>query len=223
MTEQTTTPSTTPSVHLAWSAVMADVRELAKGERNNTPGASFNFRGIDAVMNAAGPALRRHGVAVVPNVTSANYRDVQTSTGKPSREATVLVSFTVYGPAGDSFTGAAPGESMDSGDKGTAKAMSVAMRTFLLQALCLPTQDSDPDAETYERAGAPTSGETAQKVADGLPGCAAAEKLASVRAWSDERGLLDLMVSDEQGNGLPLRQLLDRHDERLGAGQEAGR
>jgi len=42
-------------------------------------------------------------------------------------------------------------ESMDSGDKATAKAMSVAYRTALLQTLCLPTDDVDPDAETYVR------------------------------------------------------------------------
>lgn len=43
---------------------------------------------------------------------------------------------------------------MDSGDKATAKAMSVAFRTALLQALCLPTDEIDPDAESYERSSA---------------------------------------------------------------------
>jgi hypothetical protein len=32
------------------------------------------------------------------------------------------------------------GEAMDSGDKATAKAMSVAFRTALLQALCTPNR-----------------------------------------------------------------------------------
>ena len=40
---------------------------------------------------------------------------------------------------------------MDAGDKATAKAMSVAFRTALLQSLCLPTDDIDPDAQSYER------------------------------------------------------------------------
>ena len=42
-------------------------------------------------------------------------------------------------------------EVVDSGDKATAKAMSVAFRTALLQALCLPTDEPDPDASSYER------------------------------------------------------------------------
>lgn len=142
-----------PTVHQAWAAVMADCRKLGKDERN--PDQGFMYRGIDGVMNLVGPVLRDHGVAVVPSFCEATHRDVRTSRDKPAREATVMVTFTVYGPAGDSFHGMAPGESMDMGDKGTPKAMSVALRTFLLQSLCLPTQDTDPDAQTFERAPAP--------------------------------------------------------------------
>jgi hypothetical protein len=40
---------------------------------------------------------------------------------------------------------------MDSGDKAAPKAMSVAYRIALLQALNLPTDDADPDSQSYER------------------------------------------------------------------------
>ena len=43
---------------------------------------------------------------------------------------------------------------MDSGDKATPKAMSVAFRIALLQALALPTDEPDPDSYAYERAEA---------------------------------------------------------------------
>jgi hypothetical protein len=66
--------------------------------------------------------------------------------------ARVIVKYTFVGPEGDTLTGSAPGEAMDSGDKATAKAMSVAFRTFLLQALSLPTNEPDPDAVVYSRA-----------------------------------------------------------------------
>jgi hypothetical protein len=40
---------------------------------------------------------------------------------------------------------------MDSGDKSSNKAMSVAHKYALLQAFCIPTKDiDDPDAETHE-------------------------------------------------------------------------
>ena len=41
------------------------------------------------------------------------------------------------------------GEAGDSGDKATPKAMSVALRTALLQTLMLPTDEPDPDSFTY--------------------------------------------------------------------------
>jgi hypothetical protein len=46
------------------------------------------------------------------------------------------------------------GEAFDMGDKATAKAMSVAYRTCLLQALTIPTDDPDPDESSYEQAPA---------------------------------------------------------------------
>lgn len=138
------------SVVEALAAVMEDVRAVRKADRNSQQ--NYAFRGIDAVMNAAGPAFRKHGVVVVPMLEEVNYRDVQTSTGKASRECTVKVRYRFHGPAGDFIECVTPGESMDFGDKGAPKAMSVAYRIALLQALCLPTDEPEPDAATYERA-----------------------------------------------------------------------
>ena len=140
----------TPTVMQAMSAVMADVQAIRKADRNEQQ--RFLFRGIDSVMNAVGPALRKHGVVIVPEHVETHYRDTQTTTGKAAREVTAIVTYRAYGPAGDSIVMQAPGESMDSGDKGTPKAMSVAYRTLLLQALTIPTDEPDPDAATYERA-----------------------------------------------------------------------
>jgi hypothetical protein len=138
-----------PTVFEALSAVMDDVQAVKKGDRNTQQ--NYNFRGIDAVVNAVGPVLRKHGVIAVPHSTDAHYRDVQTSTGKPSRECTVKVTYRFYGPAGDYLDVEVPGEAMDFGDKGAPKAMSVAYRIALLQALCIPTDDPEPDAQSYQR------------------------------------------------------------------------
>lgn len=142
------------------AAVMGDVQAVGKTGRNTQQG--YNFRGVDAVVNAVGPVLRKHGVVPMPHKTVAQYRDVQTSTGKPSRECTVTVTYRFYGPAGDFLEAEVPGESMDFGDKGAPKAMSVAYRILLLQALCIPTDEPEPDAQSYERGqpGRPTNGHT---------------------------------------------------------------
>lgn len=134
----------------ALASVMRDVQAVGKDGFNTNQ--KYKFRGIDAVVNAVGPAFREHGVIATPEVETSTFRDVKTSGGKPSRECTLTVRYRFYGPAGDFIEAVVPGESMDSGDKGAAKAMSVAYRIALLQVLCIPTDDVDPDESSYERA-----------------------------------------------------------------------
>lgn len=139
-----------PTVVQALAAVMSDVQAVGKEGHNKSQ--DYAFRGIDGVMNAVGPALRSHGVVIIPTVEDTNYRDVEVGKNRTlMREVTVRVRYTVHGPAGDTLEGVVCGESMDSGDKGTAKAFSVAYRTFLLQALTIPTHQPDPDEHSYER------------------------------------------------------------------------
>lgn len=134
----------------AWAKVMTEVQSVGKDGTNTQQG--YRFRGIDGVMNAVGPALRKHGVVIVPTVEEANYREVEVGAKRTlQRECTVKVRYTVYGPSGGWFSGTVYGEALDSGDKATAKAHSVAYRTFLLQSLTIPTDDPDPDQHTVER------------------------------------------------------------------------
>lgn len=146
---------TEKTIYQALNAVMTDIRGVGKNEENKAPGAGYKFRGIDAVTNAVGPALREHGVIIAPKVLDSKYGTVtvghkQTQMG----HARLLIEFTWYGPAGDSLVTVAAGEAFDSGDKATAKAHSVAFRTAMIQTLCLPTDEKDPNEDTYERSTA---------------------------------------------------------------------
>jgi hypothetical protein len=142
--------STVQNVYEAWQGVMQEVTAIAKSDRNTQQG--FAFRGIDAVMSAVGPALRNHGVFIIPTGTDIKSETYETNRGTSMRNVTVTMGFKVFGPAGDSFTGVSFGEAADAGDKAVTKAQSVAYRTFLLQSLTVPTGDADPDAYTHERA-----------------------------------------------------------------------
>jgi hypothetical protein len=131
-------------------AVMEKVQAVAKKERNSAQG--FNFRGIDAVVNAIAPALREVGGVIVPTVLKKHYDRGVTSRGTPTVEAFITVAFDWYGTDGGApIRGVVAAEAMDTSDKATAKAMSVALRTYLLQTLMLPTDEKDPDAEYHER------------------------------------------------------------------------
>lgn len=135
----------------ALAAVMRDVQGVAKTDRNDHQ--KFMFRGIDAVLNAVGPALRKHEVIVLPELKLWSFDTVEIGQKRtPMGHAIVHMIYRFVGPEGDELLCSVPGEAMDSGDKAMAKAMSVAFRTALLQALALPTDEPDPDASTYERA-----------------------------------------------------------------------
>lgn len=134
----------------ALNKVMKDVGAVRKQEQNQQQ--RFNFRGIDTVTKAVYPALVKHGVVVVPSLVEKSMEESRTKSGAVMHNVYITMDYTFYGPAGDKITARVAAESFDSGDKATAKAMSVALRTALLQSLMLPTDEVDPDAESYERA-----------------------------------------------------------------------
>jgi hypothetical protein len=134
----------------ALNEVMKEVGAVKKNDRNSAQG--FNFRGIDAVVNAVSPALQKHGVIVVPSVEEYDYASVEIGKNRTVMgHVKVKVTYTFIGAGGDAIKATVVGEAMDSGDKATAKAMSVAFRTALLQTLSLPTDEPDPDSQSYER------------------------------------------------------------------------
>ena len=195
MSEEVLEPTgETPTVVQALSAVMADVRAVAKKERNTSQGGGFYFRGIDAVVNAVGPALRTHGVVVTPHLDHIDRREGRTSKGGTLNYVAVIVTYTFTGPAGDTMTATVPGEAFDSGDKATAKAMSVAFRTCLLQALTLPTDEADPDADVYDatvQTAAPTAG--AGQTATTQTGQAPSFMANVQQNWNNPNGLVPLL------------------------------
>lgn len=157
-------PDPEPTVVQALAAVMEDVQAVAKRDRNTQQ--NFNFRGIDAVVNAVGPALRAHGVVAVPTKVQPHFESYQSKGGAQMRNCTLTVTWRFYGPAGDWIEAETLGEAADAGDKSTPKAASVAYRTLLLQALCIPTDDPDPDASTAERAVPPAADPQQQRETD---------------------------------------------------------
>jgi hypothetical protein len=93
------------TVYVAWSRVMADVQWIGKG---TSKGLRYEFRGIDAVLNAVGPALRKHGVTVVQTGVETTYETMKTTGGSSMRLCVARVSYAVFGPTGDRIAAPAP-------------------------------------------------------------------------------------------------------------------
>lgn len=132
--------------------ISSDAGFLAKTGKNASQG--FNFRGIDAVVNALAPWMRAQGVIVLPTVLNYQYDQIAVGANKSLVGHVRLEVRYTFTDGKDTISAVVPGEAMDSGDKATAKAMSVAFRTALLQVFFLPTDEKDPDEDSYARSTA---------------------------------------------------------------------
>lgn len=149
-------------VHLAWLRVRREIGVISKDQLYKAPGKNgradtkYNFRGIDDVLNAFGPATLKHGVSIIPVKAVYQHRDMHGDTGSKARECTITVTWHVIGPMGDVLEMESCGESIDYGDHGTAKAFSVALRVLALTGGLIPVKGiSGGDAVTIDRGEAP--------------------------------------------------------------------
>lgn len=137
------------------AAVMQEIGAIGKDSRNQQQG--FMYRGVDAVMNALNPALVHNGIFVVPQVLEQAREERTTAKGGLLIYSVCKVKYTFYAEDGSSVEAIVIGEGMDSGDKATNKAMSIAFKYACFQVFCIPTEEmKDPDADSPE----PTPKET---------------------------------------------------------------
>lgn len=198
------------SVLIAIARAMRDLGVIAKADRFDGGNAGrFNFRGVDRVVNACAPVLRKHGLVVVPEVKAAEYRDVPRANGGRSHECLVTVAWHWYGPKGDVFTAVTMGEALDTADKATSKAQAVAWRTALIQVLAIPTGDPDPDSVLIERGEQPTVSATAYRDEIVDPRTSLG-RLKQIRTELQQHGLRGVLVVNETGDEEPLGDLIQR-------------
>lgn len=150
-------PPGAPRVLVAIAAIVADLGTsgIAKN-REVTEGARFKFRGIDDVMQALNPLLARHNLLIIPRITNRRDYERKTTTGKALFSVTVDAAFDfVSVEDGSCRTVETVGEAMDSGDKATNKAMSIAYKYACILAFCIPVigSEGDPDETVHDVAG----------------------------------------------------------------------
>lgn len=143
---------TDKKVYAAISAVAKEMAAtgISKDRRNQQQG--FNFRGIDQVYNALAPALVTHGLLILPRITERTVTERTTQKGGTLFYVVVKADFDFVSTEDSSVhTVTTYGEAMDSGDKATNKAMSIAYKYAAFQAFCIPTEETaiDADAEVH--------------------------------------------------------------------------
>lgn len=137
------------NIYQAITDIMSEGYAITKDKRNAQQG--FQYRGIDDVLNTFQPLLAKHHVFVVPEVLDQQRQERTTGKGGSLLYSLLRMRYTFYAEDGSSVSAVVVGEGMDSGDKASNKAMSVAMKYAMFQVFCIPTEEmQDPDAETPE-------------------------------------------------------------------------
>mgnify|MGYP000978249463 CR=1 FL=1 len=143
-----------PAVGQIYGALIGAMRAVGAvakdGVYQDNRGTQYNFRGVDAVVNACGPALREAGVLPVPIVDTITRTAGTTQAGGSKLHLVARVTYRFTAADGSHLDVVVEGEASDTSDKGTGKVMSVAYRIALLQLFAIPTHDVDPDATRIE-------------------------------------------------------------------------
>jgi len=135
-------------IYGALAAIMAEVKPIGKDSMNAQQG--FRFRGVDAVMNHLHPIFAKHGVFVLPFVTSERTEERQTKSGGNLIYRVLTLTIQFMADDGSHVQLQVVSEGMDSGDKAANKALAVGLKYALTQMLLLPYDEIDPDSETPE-------------------------------------------------------------------------
>lgn len=136
-------------IYPALAAIMVDADGIGKDRKNTQQG--YSFRGIDDVYNALHAIFAKHKVFCVPRVIDERSEDRTTKSGSALIYRIVRMEFDMMADDGSKVTfGPIIGEGMDSGDKASNKAMSVAQKYLLLQAFMIPTEEQkDPENDSH--------------------------------------------------------------------------
>lgn len=140
-------------VYKAISNVAKELAETGIKKESENKQQGFMFRSIDAVYNALAPALVKHGLLILRRMINRTATERITQRGGVLIYVTVKAEFDFISTKdGSKHTVVTYGEAMDSGDKATNKAMSIAYKYAAFQAFCIPTEETaiDADAEVHD-------------------------------------------------------------------------
>lgn len=128
---------------------MREIGAIGKNTKNQQQG--FMYRGIDAVYNALNPVMSKLGLFLCPEVLEQTREERVNKNGTTLLYSILKIKYTMYAPDGSNVSCVVIGEGMDSGDKASNKAMSVAMKYAAFQLFMIPTEELvDPDEEVHD-------------------------------------------------------------------------
>lgn len=133
-------------------AVMAEVGYVQKTGQVRGGGMNYKFAGEAAMLAALRPHMIANGLVMLPvgvslsehHETSPRFYQGKEQGVKTSRTVRTVSTYRLAHRSGEFVDLQVAGEGQDSGDKATAKAMTIALKYAIRQAFLIETGD-DPD------------------------------------------------------------------------------
>jgi len=136
------------NVYAAINAVSAELAEAGIAKTRINEADDYHYRSVDDVLDRLAPLLAKHRLCVLPRALKRTVTERYDDAGDLLFHVSLKVAFRLTSvDDGSSRTVRAYGEALDGSDKGTAKAMSAAYKTAMIQTFCIPIAgNEDPDS-----------------------------------------------------------------------------
>lgn len=178
-------------VYKAINAVQEELAQIGISKSSKNQQQGFMFRGIDAVYNTLSPLLAKHKLLILPRCLSRESTERTTAKGGVLFYTIVHAEFDFISAVdGSKHAVVTYGEAMDSGDKSTNKAMSIAYKYAAFQAFCIPTEETAMDADAEVHTVQPSETGRAMEWIAALDAATDYTKLKAVfaEAWKATKG-----------------------------------
>jgi hypothetical protein len=137
------------TIHQAIPAIMAEIGSIGKDRKNQQQ--SYQYRGIEDFYNVIQPLMVKYKVFSVPTVLEQKREERESKSGGVLTYTILTIKYAFFAEDGSNIEAIVVGEGMDSGDKSSNKAMSVAHKYALAQIFAVPTKEMvDPEVDSPE-------------------------------------------------------------------------
>ena len=148
---------TSNQIYKSMAKILKDVDAIGKDKKVSiTGGANYDFRGIDDMYNTLHKIFAENSVFIIPEVLETTLETQEKEkewnnkiTKSLQYSVLVKIKFTFYAEDGSSVSAIGIGHALDTGDKGTNKAQSSALKYCLMQTFLIPTIE-DKDVENSD-------------------------------------------------------------------------
>jgi hypothetical protein len=155
------------SIHKALPQITGAIDPIEKGKKN--PQQGYMFRGVDDVYAALNLLLEKFGVTILPEVLESSHDSFTTKNGAMMFRHRAKVKYTLVASDSTFLACTVEGEGMDSGDKSTQKALSMAYKYMAFQVFCIPTGEKIDTEEDSPEVVGPAQAAPAKEKPKALP------------------------------------------------------